>query len=40
VHEGAFPEPLKKVTFGQKALRTYKAMQVVFEKDKVTDVKF
>jgi hypothetical protein len=33
-------EPLKKVTFGQKALWTYKGMQVVFEKDKVTDVKF
>ncbi|HMJ60259.1 MAG TPA: hypothetical protein VK493_00795 [Bryobacteraceae bacterium] len=33
-------EPIKKVTFGQKALWTYKAMQVVFEKDKVTDVKF
>ncbi len=33
-------EPLKKVTFGQKALWTYKSMQVVFEKDKVTDVKF
>jgi hypothetical protein len=33
-------EPLKKVTFGPKALWTYKGMQVVFEKDKVTDVKF
>jgi hypothetical protein len=37
---GAMGEPLKKVTFGQKALWTYKGMQVVFENDKVTDVKF
>jgi hypothetical protein len=37
---GLMGEPLKKVTFGQKALWTYKGMQVVFEKDKVTDVKF
>ena len=37
---GLMGEPLKKVTFGQKALWTYKGMQVVFEKDEVTDVKF
>jgi len=37
---GVMGEPLKKVTFGQKALWTYKGMQVVFENDKVTDVKF
>jgi hypothetical protein len=37
---GLMGEPLKKVTFGQKALWTYKGMQVVFAKDKVTDVKF
>jgi len=33
-------EPLKKVAFGQKALWTYKGMQIVFTSDKVTDVKF
>jgi hypothetical protein len=37
---GIMGEPLKKVTFSQKALWTYKGMQVVFENDKVTDVKF
>jgi hypothetical protein len=37
---GLLGEPLKKVTFGQKALWTYKGMQIVFENDKVTDVKF
>jgi hypothetical protein len=36
----AMGEPLKKVTFGQKSLWTYKGMQVVFENGKVTDVKF
>jgi hypothetical protein len=33
-------EPLKKVKFGAKSLWTYKGCQVVFEDDKVTDVKF
>jgi hypothetical protein len=36
----AMGEPQKKVTVGQKSLWTYKGMQVVFENDKVTDVKF
>lgn len=33
-------EPIKKVSFGPKSLWTYKGCQVVFENDKVTDVKF
>ena len=36
----AMGEPVKKVSFGQKSLWTYKGCQVVLENDKVTDVKF
>jgi hypothetical protein len=36
----ALGDPQKKVNFGTKSLWTYKGMQVVFESDKVTDVKF
>lgn len=36
----ALGEPQKKVNFGTKSLWTYKGMQVVFDSEKVTDVKF
>ena len=36
----AMGEPLKRVNFGERSLWEYKGIQVVFEKDKVVDVKF
>lgn len=36
----AMGDPLKKVNFGERSLWEYKGIQVVFEKDKVVDVKF
>jgi hypothetical protein len=38
--EAATGAPLKKVTFGARTLWTYQGFVVVFEDDKVTDVKF
>ncbi len=38
--ESAMGAPLKRVNFGERSLWEYKGIQVVFEKDKVVDVKF